>query len=393
MMQIYLLFACGLTLSAIAAFYAITGLVAIFATAPLAIALMGSSLEVTKLVIASWLYNNWREIPKSFKAYFSVALVILMLLTSMGIFGYLSKAHLDQAVPTGDVVSKLAIVDEKIKQEKDIVDAARKTLQQLDAQVDQTVARSDSTQGVERSLQIRRGQQKERTTLLAEIGSAQTRIARLNEERAPIASEVRKVEAEVGPLKYIAALIYGTDTLDETILEKSVRIVIIMIVVVFDPLAVITLLAANYSLRRLRNDTRKETTDKGAGISDQEQSASEIPSKEYTFPSTLWFKTEEEITVPETPKPKARSKKSRATKEGDSGDGSSGWLESKRVKPKPLPTDFLTKVKEDVQPEVKPIKENTEVNGWQYTSYTKPEDPAWKEANPLNDPTDKASKG
>jgi hypothetical protein len=387
MIQIYLLFACGLTLSAIAAFYAITGLVAIFATAPLAIILMGTSLEATKLVIASWLYNNWKEIPKTFKAYFSVALVILMLLTSMGIFGYLSKAHLDQAVPTGDVVSKLAIVDEKIKQEKDIVDAARKTLQQLDAQVDQTVARSDSTQGVERSLQIRRGQQKERTTLLAEIGSAQTRIARLNEERAPIASEVRKVEAEVGPLKYIAALIYGTDTLDETILEKSVRIVIIMIVVVFDPLAVITLLAANYSLRRLRNDTRKETTNQGERISEQEQSTSEIPSKEYTFPSTLWFKTEEEITVPETPKPKARSKKSRATTVPDSG-----WLESQRTKPKPLPTDFLTKVKEDVQPEVKPVKENTEVNGWQYTSYTKPEDPAWKEANPLNDPTDKASK-
>ena len=389
MTQIYLLFACGLTLSAIAAFYAITGLVAIFATAPLAIALMGSSLEVTKLVIASWLYNNWREIPKSFKAYFSVALTILMLLTSMGIFGYLSKAHLDQAVPTGDVVSKLAIVDEKIKQEKDIIDAARKTLQQLDAQVDQTVARSDSTQGVERSLQIRRGQQKERTALLAEVGSAQTRISRLNEERAPIAAEVRKVEAEVGPLKYIAALIYGTDTMDETILEKAVRIVIIMIVVVFDPLAVITLLAANYSLRRLRNDTRKETTNEGERISDQEQGAIEIPSKEYTFPSTLWFKTEEEITIPETPKPKAkpRSKKPRVATVPDSG-----WLESQRAKPKPLPTDFLTKVKEDVQPEVKPVKENVEVNGWQYTSYTKPEDPTWKDQNPLNDPTDKASK-
>ena len=244
-----LLFLCAIALSAAAAFYAVSGLVAIFAAAVLPIIVMGTLLEASKLVVASWLYRNWKYTSFLLRTYFCIALTVLMLLTSMGIFGYLSKAHLDQAVPTGDVASKVAIIDEKIKTEKDTVSAARKALQQMDVQVDQTIGRSEDSKGVERSVQIRRGQQKERSLLLAEIGSAQSRIARLNEERAPIASELRKVEAEVGPIKYIAALIYG-DNPDQNILEKAVRVVIIMIVVVFDPMAVLMLIAVNQTLSR-----------------------------------------------------------------------------------------------------------------------------------------------
>ena len=241
----YLLFSCGLMLSAVAAYYSVMGLIAIFSTAVIPIAIMGSVLEVSKLVSASWLYRNWNTIPKLLKTYFTTAVVVLMLLTSMGIFGYLSKAHLDQAVPTGDVASKVAILDEKIKTEKDNVDANRKAITQLDAQVDQTLARTTDDRGADRSVAIRRSQAKERTNLLNEIQASQAKIAKLNEERAPIASELRKVEAEVGPIKYIAALIYGDSNLDDTILEKSVRIVILLIVFVFDPLAVLLLIAAN----------------------------------------------------------------------------------------------------------------------------------------------------
>jgi hypothetical protein len=178
------------------------------------------------------------------------ALVVLMLLTSMGIFGFLSKAHLDQAIPTGDVQSKLALIDEKIKTEKENINANRKELTQLDAQVDQTIARTDDAKGTERAITVRRAQQKDRNRILNEIGSAQTKIAKYNEERAPIASEVRKVEAEVGPIKYIAALIYGDESAnDVTMLEKAVRIVTILIVIVFDPLAVLLLIAANWNLK------------------------------------------------------------------------------------------------------------------------------------------------
>lgn len=246
-MMTYLLLSTALTLSAIAAYYAVAGLMAIFAASAIPIMIMGGTLEASKLVVASWLYRNWKQIPILMKTYFTTALVILMLLTSMGIFGYLSKAHLDQAIPSGDVASKLNLIDEKIKTQKDNVDTSRKAIQQMDAQVDQTLSRSDDTKGAERAVVIRRQQQKERSILLAEIGTAQKEIAKLNEERAPIAAEVRKVEAEVGPIKYIAALLY--DNTDEGMLEKAVRIVIIMIVLVFDPLAVLMLIAYNREVK------------------------------------------------------------------------------------------------------------------------------------------------
>jgi hypothetical protein len=246
----YLLFAVALSLSALAAYYAVMGLIAIFAAAVVPIALMGSLLEASKLVVASWLYRNWKQIPTLMKSYFVGALIVLMMLTSMGIFGFLSKAHLDQAIPTGDVQSKLALIDEKIKTEKENINANRKELTQLDAQVDQTISRTTEASGAERAITIRRGQQKERARILNEIGTAQAKIAKYNEERAPIASEVRKVEAEVGPIKYIAALIYGDESAnDTTMLEKAVRIVTILIVIVFDPLAVLLLIAANWNLK------------------------------------------------------------------------------------------------------------------------------------------------
>jgi len=246
------MFVSAIALSCIAAFYSIAGLVAIFAAAAIPIMVMGSILEVSKLVVASWLYRNWKEVPQLFRVYFTIALIILMTLTSMGIFGFLSKAHLDQAVPTGDVSSKLSLLDERLKTEKDTINEARKTLSQLDSQVDQTLSRTAGAtddSGVSRSISIRKGQSKERKSLYATIEASQKQIAKLNEERQPVASQLRKVEAEVGPIKYIAALIYG-DNPDQSLLEKAVRIVILMIVAVFDPLAVLMLVAVNWSLKK-----------------------------------------------------------------------------------------------------------------------------------------------
>lgn len=253
----YLLFAVALSLSAVAAYYAIFGLIAIFAAAAIPIAIMGGLLEASKLVVASWLYRNWKEIPKLFKAYFVTALVILMMLTSMGIFGYLSKAHLDQAVPTGNVASEVAILDEKIAIQKENINAARKQISQMDSINDQTISRTDDAKGIERANQIRRSQQKDRARILDEISTAQREIAKLNDQKAPLAKDLRKIEAEVGPIKYIAALIYG-DNPDADILEKAVRVVILMIVAVFDPLAVLLLVAASWNMKKDQKPFDKE---------------------------------------------------------------------------------------------------------------------------------------
>jgi len=178
-----------------------------------------------------------------------------MFITSMGIFGFLSKAHLDQAVPTGDVAAKVQILDEKIKTERDTIESSRRALAQLDSAVDQTMSRSNDEKGAERAVQIRRNQARERTKLQNEIATAQKKISTYNEERAPIASELRKVEAEVGPIKYIAALIYGDDP-DANLLEKAVRWVIIILVLVFDPLAIMMVLAATESIKWERQGKR-----------------------------------------------------------------------------------------------------------------------------------------
>lgn len=296
-----LLFITALALSACAAYYSVMGLLAIFAAAVIPIFIMGSLLEVSKLVVASWLYRSWKEIPLLMKTYFTIALTVLMLLTSMGIFGYLSKAHLDQAVPTGDISAKLSLLDEKIKTEKDNLNAARKELSQMDQQVDQTIARTTDSAGSDRAISIRKAQQKDRSRLLNEIGNAQGKIAKLNEERAPIASEVRKVEAEVGPIKYIAALIYG-DNPEEDVLEKAVRWVIIMIVAVFDPLAVLMLVAANWQMKRDRKDAGLEIFAGKAEVAPTPKPTPNVPLPEETknIIKDFFRKPKEDVVSSET---------------------------------------------------------------------------------------------
>ena len=240
----FLLFFTAFVLSGIAAYYSVIGLIAIFSAAAIPVAIMGGSLEMAKLVVASWLYRYWKSVPFLMKAYFTSALVILMLITSMGIFGFLSKAHSDQSLVSGDVSAKIAVYDEKIKTAKENIDANRKALKQMDESVDQVMGRSTDEKGADKAVALRRTQQKERGRLIAEIEAYQKTVSSLNEERAPIAADVRKVEAEVGPIRYIAALIYG-DNPDENMLERSVRWLIILLIIVFDPLAVLMLIAAN----------------------------------------------------------------------------------------------------------------------------------------------------
>lgn len=263
----------ALILSTIAAWYSIIGLTAIFAGAVIPIIIMGSALELAKITTTVWLRKYWTRCNWIIKMYLVPAVIALAILTSMGIFGFLSKAHLDQGVPTGDIAAKVALFDEKIKTERDNIETSRKALQQMDAQVDQMLGRTDNDKGAERAVTIRRQQQKERSALQADIAKSQTTIAKLNEERAPIATELRKVEAEVGPIKYIAALIYG-DNPDANLLERAVRWVIILLVLVFDPLALMLVIAANQS--REWDKEEEESNKPDAWVAD----VGEKPTKE-----------------------------------------------------------------------------------------------------------------
>ena len=243
----YLTLFTALIISLSAAVYSILGLTAIFAAAFWPIVVLGGSLEFGKIITTLWLHKYWDRAEIQYKVYLCSAVAILMLLTSMGVFGFLSKAHLDQAVPSGDIQAQVQIFDDKIQTQKDNIKTARAALAQMDSAVDQTMGRSQDEKGADKAVAIRRSQARERTSLQNDISKAQTEITKLQEQRAPTASQARQAEAEVGPIKYIAALVYG-DNPDANVLEKAVRWVIILIVVVFDPLALTLLLAATKTL-------------------------------------------------------------------------------------------------------------------------------------------------
>lgn len=245
----------AIAISIVAAYYSIVGLTAIFAAAVLPIVIMGVVLEIGKVTAALWLKLNWHRASLIYKLYLVPAVGVLMLLTSMGIFGFLSKAHLDQAVPSNNVSSQVTLLDEKISLEKENINVARKALQQLDKTIDETIARSTSEESVIRAANLRRSQQAERRRLQGDIANAQNNISQYTTERQPLAVQLRAIEAEVGPIKYIAALIYGDD-IDNNLLERAVRIVIIIIVAVFDPLALILIIAAQQSLRWAKSESQ-----------------------------------------------------------------------------------------------------------------------------------------
>lgn len=245
-----ILFITALALSATAAYYSIAGLAAIFSAASTSIVLMGSILEVAKLVTISWLYRNWKTVPILLKTYFMVAVLILMLITSMGVFGYLSKAHLEQTTSTSASSVQIEILEERIESIRQNVDLNKRALAQMDESVNQIIARSSSEDSALRASNLRRSQQRERNRIVAEIQTQQGEISKLSQELSPLKVEVKKLEAEVGPIKYIASLIYGNE-LNQTLIENAVKYFILLIIVVFDPLAVLLFIAFN--IEQLKN--------------------------------------------------------------------------------------------------------------------------------------------
>ena len=245
----------ALAISAVAAWYSIVGLMAIFAAAAIPIAIMGSVLEVGKLLTASWLYQNWTKIPFLLKSYLTTAVVVLMFITSMGIFGFLSKAHLDQTLMTeGSNDLLIQNLERQISQQRRIITDGETLLGQLDKTVE-VLIEYDRIRGPEGALAVRKGQAEQRDELNSSIQSSVGVINELNEKLLPLQKERVALEAEVGPLKYIAELIYGNEA--ENMLDEAVRLVILLLIFVFDPLAVLLVIAGNMSLREAMGKPRK----------------------------------------------------------------------------------------------------------------------------------------
>ncbi len=266
----YLILISGIALSIIAAGYSIIGLAALFAGATTAIYAMGGALEVAKLVIASWLYNNWKNplLPKSIKYYLTSAVIVLIFITSVGIFGFLSKAHLDQVVPESNNALQVQILDEQIEQRQKTIDRSQKQLTRMDDLIEtQSEESSWFSSSSQRAITERNNQKQERITLEETIEESLNKINELSDKKAGIRTEQLKLEADLGPIKYVAEFIYGDEAVNH--FDKAVRIIIIILIFVFDPVAVLMLISANISFKERRmliGETFEELEDNNEDI-------------------------------------------------------------------------------------------------------------------------------
>ena len=341
----------ALSISGVAIFYSVIGLATIFPGAFVPVIVMGGVLEVGKLITASWLYRNWKFTPFMLRTYLTSAVIILSLITSMGIFGFLSKAHLEQNLASDTLIQRIQILEDKIDSEKMsierqtlIINRAEKAINRDtgtasgDIEVQQSII-ADANEKLKTLLAVetntvrdlndrlkvldknvsdvlttnkaffneekaaadlKASQKEEREQIAIKVVEAQERIAELKAdhkqeiakaqeiianmragsqdnkgqftkeievaeqkifdsqgridlfivEKQPLEKEMLTLEAEIGPVKYIAALAVDWGITDQVETSKAVRWVILLLIVVFDPLAVLLLIAANQSLMR-----------------------------------------------------------------------------------------------------------------------------------------------
>ena len=239
-----LTFITSLAIAGVAAWYSIIGLTTIFSAAVVPIIIMGVVLEIGKLVAASWVYTHWRETGILLRTYLVSAIVILMIITSMGIYGFLSKSHIDAGINTSEISVKIERIDNRIKSEQRQIDRAEKNIQEMDITLDKT----DYGFFDDSRLQERKKQSADREQLNDIITKAENNIDKLLDKKSEYELEVKNFEVEVGPIKYIAALIYGDEA--KNYLDNTVRYVILLLIFVFDPLAVLLLISANMSYRK-----------------------------------------------------------------------------------------------------------------------------------------------
>jgi hypothetical protein len=280
----------ALSISAVAAFYSIVGLATIFPGAYWPVILMGSVLEAGKLVCASWLYRNWHVTHRALRTYLFTSVIILSLITSMGIFGFLSKAHLETNFQSSNNTQSIAIINSQIKAEQDVIERQqeiikrnsgagggsgeriaqlRDKIKQMDKEVEAYTSQGATStifnDKVAKGIDLKNQQKAERDRIDAEIkqlttansgnnSAAESQIARSQQkiqqligQRAPLQSAQIKIDAEIGPIKYIGALAVDVGLAKVVDVEAAVRWVIIIIIFVFDPLAVLMLVAANQS--------------------------------------------------------------------------------------------------------------------------------------------------
>ena len=243
----------ALAISTVAAWYSIIGLMAIFAGATTAIMIMGIVLEIGKLICASWTFTNWKKCPVIMKTYFIVAVIVLMLITSLGIFGFLSRAHITQSNPTSLMEERIERIELKVNQRQIQINRYQGRLDTLD----QALQRYIELGAISKGLSKIGAMDNETNLLKTKIQGLENEIDGLMDEKYELKTNLSLAEVETGPIKYVASMLY--DEVSASELETAVRWIIILLIFVFDPLAVVLVIAANISLRDYRRERKMAT--------------------------------------------------------------------------------------------------------------------------------------
>ena len=241
----------SITLASCAAYFSIIGLMTIFSGAAVSIAIMATVLEFGKLVSAAWLHYEWDRVNNLVRSYFTIAILILMLITSMGIFGFLSKAHIESALVSDSYSLEANIIDTRIAAEQSKLKAAQERIQGLDYVL-------QTSQPKDRNY-VNSRQTEERNNLAITIDKAVDSIVQYNVQKLPIQRLQLEQESELGPVKYIADMIYGSGA--EEYYDNAVRWIILIIIFVFDPLAIMLLIVSTAAFKRDRETPAKPLVD------------------------------------------------------------------------------------------------------------------------------------
>ena len=278
MLMIIITLLAALAIAGVAAWFSIIGLATLFSGAFLSVIIMGSVLEVGKLVATSWVYQTWHYSPKLIKSYLILGIIVLMGITSMGIFGYLSKGHLDIQTPikeqTIQIEAQQAEID-ILRERESFIDSE---LQGFKLEMKQLQARVDEyPEGwATKKIEVLKEQEPRRKEIRMEL-------TRLREGKAETIRGIHKnllgikkiegvlveIQGDLGPIRYVAAAL-GVDP------DEGVRFVILLIIFAFDPLAVALVLAANISIKH-----RYGVRDIGAIMKQQAEEQVEISHSQY----------------------------------------------------------------------------------------------------------------
>jgi hypothetical protein len=233
----------ALTVSAVAAYFSVVGLAALFAATFVPVVIMGTTLEIGKLVAVQWLHMNWSNPNVNWlhRTYKTLAIIALMLITSIGIYGFLSKGHLEQEAPLEGIELQIGQREQQIKVLTDSNTALQTKLTQLDKSIDSFLSKDKASQG----LKARNSQKGERATIDNQIATNNEQINKLNSEILPLKMQSSEVHAKLGPIKYVAELLGWQDT------NSAVRLVILILMFAFDPFAIVMLISATITFKEL----------------------------------------------------------------------------------------------------------------------------------------------